>query len=138
MDSHCRDNLKGGHIHFAPKIIGSSHLKCENIEGQRRSAKKFHGCVIFFPLLGMLLANTPFWMPIKHPPNTEMMMKTISMMLTTTTTTMIVTIVETMTMTMTMMTMTFIRPRHSPLHPDAVEALENTHSRRGTSHAPVF
>ena len=41
MDSHCRDNSKGGHTHLAPKIIGSSRLKCENIEGQRQSTKTF-------------------------------------------------------------------------------------------------
>ena len=49
MDSHCRDNSKGGHTHLAPKIIGSSHLKCENIEGQRRSAKKISWLCNFFP-----------------------------------------------------------------------------------------
>ena len=36
------------------------------------------------------------------------------------------------------MMMTLIRPRHSPLHPDRFEALENTHSHSGASHAPVF
>ena len=34
--------------------------------------------------------------------------------------------------------MTLIRPRHSPLHPDRFEALENTHSHSRASQAPVF
>ena len=43
-----------------------------------------------------------------------------------------------MTMMIMMMMAFIIRPRHSPLHPDPMEALENTHSHSGTSHAPVF
>ena len=41
----------------------------------------------------MLLAHTPFWMHLKHPPDTEMMMKTIRIMVKTTTIMMIVTMV---------------------------------------------